>query len=117
MGEAAALDGQHCASHGCWSPLDRCLPATPSPVPSPPAQAGYLLSDPRETSAQWQAVLAPVAGPAGLKLQPAEESHVAQLLSVAFAKHELTGGSTAVALQWLESGGQASIDALLKAAQ
>lgn len=42
---------------------------------------------------------------------------MAQLLSVAFAKHELTGGSTAVALQWLESGGQASIDALLKAAQ
>lgn len=86
----------------------------PSAAPSR-AQAGYLLADPREASEQWHAALQPVAGPAGLKLQPAEESHVAQLLAVAWAKHELTGGSTAAALRWLESDGQASIDALLVA--
>ncbi len=37
-----------------------------------------------------------------------------QLLNVAYAQHELTGGSTDAALAWLEAGGAASIDELLR---
>lgn len=36
-----------------------------------------------------------------------------QLLNVAYAQHELTGGSTGAALAWLEAGGAANIDDLL----
>lgn len=39
-----------------------------------------------------------------------------QLLHVAYAQHELTGGSTDAALAWLETGGAASIDKLLQQA-
>lgn len=38
----------------------------------------------------------------------------AQLLNVAYAQHELTGGSTGAALAWLEAGGAASIEGLLQ---
>lgn len=37
-----------------------------------------------------------------------------QLLNVAYAQHELTGGSTNAALAWLEAGGAASIEELLQ---
>ena len=51
----------------------------------------------------------------------AADSHLApcacayvQLLNVAYAQHELTGGSTGAALAWLEAGGAASIEDLLR---
>lgn len=80
--------------------------------PSLIAQQGYLLEDPREGAQHWQAALQPVLGPPGERLVGA---HVAQLLNVAYAQHELTGWSTDAALAWLEAGGRADIRELLLA--
>lgn len=73
-------------------------------------QDGFLTADPRSTSEPWQVALQGVA--AELLGQAAGASHVAQLLSVAFAQHELTGGSTDAGLAWLEAGGGVSIEEL-----
>ena len=39
-----------------------------------------------------------------------------QLLSVAYAKHELTGDTVDVSLAWLEAGGRSSVEQLQEAA-
>ncbi|KAI7843771.1 hypothetical protein COHA_002669 [Chlorella ohadii] len=72
---------------------------------------GYVREDPREGQAAWQAALLPVLGSQGWE---GVAKDVGQLLNVAYAQHELTGGSTDAALAWLEAGGAASIDELLR---
>lgn len=77
----------------------------------PPLQAGFLKDDPRTTRQLWQAALQPVVG--SLSLEP-DASGVAQLLNVAYARHELTSDSVDISLAWLEAGGATSLGALLE---
>ncbi len=48
-----------------------------------------------------------------LSLEP-DASGVAQLLNVAYARHELTSDSVDISLAWLEAGGATSLGALLE---
>jgi hypothetical protein len=43
----------------------------------------------------------------------ADVSHLAELLNVAFARHELVSDHTDAALAWLEARGKESIDTFL----
>ncbi|KAI3436872.1 hypothetical protein D9Q98_006282 [Chlorella vulgaris] len=74
-------------------------------------EAGFLKDDPRTTRQLWQAALQPVVG--SLSLEP-DASGVAQLLNVAYARHELTSDSVDISLAWLEAGGATSLGALLE---
>ncbi|KAL4457969.1 hypothetical protein ABPG75_012834 [Micractinium tetrahymenae] len=72
-------------------------------------EAGYFKEDPRRTGWQWRELLQPVVGQLSLE---ADVSQVAELFNVAYARHELIGDTTGVALAWLEAGGKADIDEL-----
>lgn len=80
--------------------------------PAASTQDGFLTEDPREQPEPWQAALRPLLG--DLTDGRPEGSHLAQLLNVAYAQHELTGWSAGAALAWLEARGRASIQELLQ---
>ncbi|KAI7843770.1 hypothetical protein COHA_002668 [Chlorella ohadii] len=65
-------------------------------------EEGQLHKDPRSTLTQWQPLLKPVVG--GLNLEP-DVSPLAELLNVAYARHEIVSDTTDVTLEWLEAGG------------
>ncbi|PSC67478.1 aci-reductone dioxygenase [Micractinium conductrix] len=69
-------------------------------------QDGLLLEDPRSNAEGWRAALLPALGPK-LEIEPLA-SHVAQLLNVAHAQHEISSDSAAASLAWLEAGGRRS---------
>lgn len=84
---------------------------TACPAPSlPPQQDGFLLKEPRSSASGWRALVRPVVG--GMSLE-ADVSPLAELLNVAFARHELTSDHTDAALAWLEAHGKESIDTFL----
>jgi hypothetical protein len=66
-------------------------------------QKGYLLKDPRSAASDWRKLVAPVAGKLSLE---ADVSPVAELLNVAWARHEISSAETAASLAWLEAGGR-----------
>lgn len=66
-----------------------------------------LLQPPRPTTEQWAPVVQPVIGNLSLVL---DESHVGELLNVAWAKHELVSDGVEAALMWLKKGGKGLVD-------
>ena len=66
-------------------------------------QKGFLKADPRSSASNWRALVQPVAG--GLSLE-ADVSPLAELLNVAWARHEIVSDHTAASLAWLEAGGK-----------
>lgn len=62
----------------------------------------YLVSNPRGATNRWAGHVQPVVGNLSLVL---DESHVGELLNVAWAKHELVGDHAERVLEWLSSLG------------
>lgn len=72
-------------------------------------EEGFVLESPRSSPAkeQWEEALVPVLGDGqGKELW---SLHIAELLNVAYAQHEISSDSTAVSLAWLEAGGQTTV--------
>jgi hypothetical protein len=88
--------------------LPPCLPC-PDPEPCP-LQKGQLQVEPRSSASPWRRLVQPVVGNMSLA---GDESHLSELLNVAYARHELVSDHLDAALSWLEAGGKKSIESLL----
>ncbi len=77
------------------------------------AANGSLTEPPRPATPRWAAAVAPVGGGLSLKL---DESHLGELLNLAWAKHELVSDEAEAALAWLQGGGRDGLDAARAAA-
>lgn len=76
-----------------------------------PRQGGHLLQDPATTRPLWEAALRPL-GLGGDVSLGAGPGPLAQLLAVAYARHELTSDSVGLSLAWLEAGGALGLEEL-----
>jgi hypothetical protein len=66
------------------------------------AANGTLTEPPRPATPRWAPAVAPVLGGLSLAL---DESHLGELLNLAWAKHELVSDEAEAVLAWLQSGG------------
>lgn len=69
---------------------------------------GTLVESPRPVTERWAPLMQGVVGDLSLVK---DESHVGELLNLAWAKHELVSDQAEAVLAWLQSGGEGSVDA------
>lgn len=63
---------------------------------------GTLLEAPRPATPRWAPLVQPIVGDLSLAL---DESHVGELVNLAWAKHELVSDEAEAVLAWLQGGG------------
>jgi hypothetical protein len=67
------------------------------------ANNGSLIEPPRPVTERWAPLVQPVIGNLSLTL---DESHIGELVNLAWAKHELVSDDAEAIITWLESGGK-----------
>jgi hypothetical protein len=68
---------------------------------------GTLLEPPRPATPRWAPLVQPIVGNLSLKL---DESHVGELVNLAWAKHELVSDEAEAVLTWLQNGGRGGLE-------
>ena len=78
------------------------------------AENGTLLEPPRPVTEVWAPLVEPVIGNLSLTL---DESHVGELINLAWAKHEIVSDEAEAIMTWLAGGGKGSLDEARKRAE
>ncbi|KAH7619977.1 hypothetical protein Ndes2526B_g05224 [Nannochloris sp. 'desiccata'] len=73
------------------------------------AENGSLTEPPRPATEKWAPLVQPVIGDLSLTL---DESHVGELVNLAWAKHELVSDEAEAIMTWLQHGGGRELDGI-----
>jgi len=73
------------------------------------AKNGSLTEPPRPVTEKWAPLVQPVIGNLSLTL---DESHVGELVNLAWAKHELVSDEAEAIMTWLQNGGGTEVDGI-----